>query len=258
MKLCRTLAARAGALAVLLTASVAPAGFAQTTIDTRDAALPSNDANMGWRGEEYPGDADAGTAHSVGQTFTAPTADRVLNDFSFWLKAVPSDPFAGTLAYRAYVMRWDGTLARATGDVLFRSAIFSGTTNETYQQHTFRTGGILLDPGQVYVAFLSVLEEPYPGGFRFTHLAYQNKENAADTYTGGNFVAGTTRYFSELTTTSWDDPQGIDAEFVANFSAEQTAVVPEPMSMALLGTGLAGVAGAARRRRRKQEEEANA
>lgn len=41
-------------------------------------------------------------------------------------------------------------------------------------------------------------------------------------------------------------------------SVAQASTVPEPMSMALLGTGLAGIAGAARRRRRKQQDEANA
>jgi hypothetical protein len=77
--------------------------------------------------------------------------------------------------------------------------------------------------------------DPYKDGF----TTIIRSVDLADLQGGGEWDRQWYRHSSHL-------DMGFTAEFVPD------TVTPEPVSMVLLGTGLAGVAGAARRRRRKE------
>src|SRR5262245_3009640 len=89
---------------------------------------------------------------TYGETFTAPTnGDVNLQDFGFYM----GNPFVpGNILCRAYIATWTGTNA---GTLLYTSADvdFANTGDEHL---TFTTGGLNLEPGASYVAFLSVSE----------------------------------------------------------------------------------------------------
>ncbi|HEX8831234.1 MAG TPA: PEP-CTERM sorting domain-containing protein [Longimicrobium sp.] len=98
------------------------------------------------------------------------------------------------------------------------------------------TGSFLPEPEQLYLSFLS----------------------APDVYGGpGISFTAHTGHFSPLSLTPWDiGGTGEDAFFQPQLIGDPalqnlgTTTTPEPVSMALLGTGLAGLA-VARRRKRK-------
>src|SRR4051812_11768719 len=90
---------------------------------------------------------------TYGQTFKTPDAvDLALNSFSFWLNDF-NDP--DNIDFAGYVMLWDGVNARATGPVLYSSSVNTTTGAGGYERFDFLTGGLLLNPANTYVAFLS-------------------------------------------------------------------------------------------------------
>lgn len=218
-----------------------------------------------------PGDIPAGTEwlpfRTRGQTFTVPWEASVLTGFSFSVREW-YNPVAPI--FRLFVMEWDDVGFGPTGDVLFRSAARSGLTENdgSSARVMFATGALELEPGGMYVAFLSTHEDPQPvpdcGGSYFCTnqnamglLAYDPEVGPITPYAGGEMVTsdnftgagvdqpGSSRWSRVL----FANPHGVDAVFSATF---ETNAVPEPASMALLGTGLAGLVGAARRRRRSE------
>jgi hypothetical protein len=223
--------------ATLFTAALLLAGAAP-------AVAGMIDTTPQWNGTAYEYPLGVPNTATYGQTFTASSSLGLsLDSFSFWLKQDTNDPNGPNAShFSAYVMAWDGIAA--TGPVLYASAarLLSQDRNN-FAEYTFNTGGVNLNDGHQYVAFLSVSN--YYDGNTLDDMGWILNSSP---YTGGSFVFyNNGSDFSALTTNRWDDIGflGTDAAFQASFSA-----APEPAPLTLLGLGVAGIAGFAWRRRR--------
>lgn len=176
------------------------------------------------------------TAVAAGQRFEA--AAPGLISFSFWIQAN-----SGNLPLRAYLS--DNFAPSLTGSLgypapLFTSALFSPDTAGKY---TFQTGGVLLDPGTTYMAYL------FPE--RIAGVPPTSSYNAVflGSVCFSGVVANCTADFPFPLGVRWEDPF-IDeqASVPLAFEVVYGDVVPEPTTVTMLATGLAGLAVARRRR----------
>lgn len=180
---------------------------------------------------------------TYGQTFVAPEAASHLDSWTFYL----NDMTAGApVDFSLYVMAWDNTGTRATGDILFASDRVSTTNNDGqdgYEAFTFATGGLALEASAQYVAFISTSQWTA----QQTGTAYVASLGAQDGYSDGGFFwlnNGTrTSYWTERAWRSSSDFG--DLVFSAQFSV--LATVPEPGVLVLFLIGLAVLLGVRRR-----------
>jgi hypothetical protein len=204
-------------------------------------AGPVNAQNIntttGWNGSNYGAPFGDSNTATYGQTFTL-GAGATLNSFTFFLGNYQNG--AG-LTFDAYVSAWTGT--KATGPVLWSGTGYSGTGNASMTQYDFVTGSVSLSAG-TYVAFLNA--SPYISGDENLQTMGLNY---GDVLAGGSWVySNNGSNFASLYSNDWNVVGVYDAAFMAEFDAP-TTVTPEPVTMTLLGTGLAGMAAARRRRK---------
>ena len=230
----RTLAAAVAALMI-----VSAVGHAQTI------NLPNNDSPTGPFGKT--------STATYGQTFTTPTGFSFLQTFSFWLTndAGLGAANSSSLTFKAYVMAWDAGNGRATGPVLYSSAVQSGPTLFS-QRYDFASPNTLVNGGGQYVAFLSA--SGLFGSIPVAEATAGVESSFNGTYAGGQFVfADNGDNFGALSSQEWLLAGGFpeyQAHFNAVFSQTAVSVVPEPSSLVLLVAGLSSLLVLAVRKKR--------
>lgn len=169
---------------------------------------------------------------TYGQLFNA--GGSALNSFSLFL----GDRFSGsgTLDFRGYIGTWDGT---KVGSVLYTSDTQTHGDGGLVE-YMFGTGGLGVNAGDTYVAFLSISELAAQAQSTF------RMPNANDDIAGQFVFLNNGTDFGALTTDSWSS-RASDVFFKADFGA---AAVPEPATWAFMIFGF-GAVGASMRRRKQ-------
>lgn len=165
---------------------------------------------------------------TFGQVITVP-GDNVLNDFTFYIQG------SGNM-FDAHVGTWNGS---SVGSLLYSSGpITTNGASDAYSPYKINTGGLKLTTGQQYVLFFTTsnhydvqgdtewvaFDGWWPGSTDGTMFVWSNN--------GGDFNQ---LYQPWMVCASCE----ADLKFEADFTA--AAEVPEPTTLAMLATGLAGL-----------------
>ena len=172
------------------------------------------DTTTGWDGAENATPFGDGAASEVfGQTFVVPADVTILQRLSFWLQHSPDDTSGEDLFFSVVVMAWNTD--RATGPILYESALQSITTaHSMMSEYVVDTGGLMLMPGQEYVAFLSANNGFWDATSTLTRVGWQNADNYPD---GAAWTLDSDNDPNLITSAAWDNALGAD-DFVVMFT----------------------------------------
>ena len=187
------------------------------TIDVARASMAMN-TTIGWNGEDNlapfgKGNNGNGALNVFGQTFVVAADAPTLQQLSFWLQHSPNDTSGEDVFFSVVVMAWNTD--RATGPVLYESALQSITTAQSMMtEYRVDTGGLILVPGQQYVAFLSANNGFWNTTSTPIRVGFQN----ADVYAqGAAWIVDTDNNLNLVTSAPWMNPSGT-ADLVVMFS----------------------------------------
>ena len=172
------------------------------------------DTTLGWNGTESAAPfGDGGASEVFGQTFVVLADAPTLRRLSFWLQHSPDDTSGEDLFFSVVVMAWN--IDRATGPILYESQLQSITTAQSLMtEYLVDTGGLPLDPGQEYVAFLSANNGSWDATSTLIRVGFQNSDVYSE---GAAWTLDSDNNPGLITSAAWDNTFGT-ADFVVLFA----------------------------------------
>lgn len=202
---------------VVTVSDIYTSAFQTYTVDVTRATMVMN-TTIGWNGKDNlaafgKGSIGTGAFSVLGQTFVVAADAPTLQRLSFWLQHSPNDTSGEDLFFSVVVMAWNTD--RATGPVLYESALRSITTAQSVMtEYLVDTGGLILVPGQEYVAFLSANNGFWNTTSTLVQVGFQN----ADVYSqGAAWILDTDNNLNLVTSAPWMNPSGT-ADLAVMFS----------------------------------------